>query len=246
MTEKKQHKLTKPNSGIDYVGLEELENCEVMHNYNSRIVAMAVKYSGAVEKIADFGAGIGTLALIFKSKYSMEPICIEPDGNNQKYLEERQLTTKSSLAECQEHFDLIFSSNVLEHIMDDIATLEEIKKKLTENGKVFLYLPAHRFLWSSLDEKVGHHRRYSQKDIETKCIAAGLRIQTIHFSDSLGLLASLLIKIVGYNNNLGIGSAKSLEFYDRWIFPFSAILDRVGFKHIMGKNIVVVATPEDT
>ena len=68
-----------------------------------------------------------------------------------------------------------------------------------------------------------------------------IEVEVIHFADSLGLFASLMMKVVGYNMTGGIGSVAPLKFYDRWLFPLSMALDWLGLKHLFGKNLVVVA-----
>ena len=100
-------------------------------------------------------------------------------------------------------------------------------------------------LWSKLDEEVGHYRRYECSELIEKCEQVGLTIEKLHFADSLGFFALLAMKIFGYsfgyNKDAGIGSVSPLRFYDKWLLPISILLDKVGFKHLLGKNIVLVA-----
>jgi hypothetical protein len=116
-----------------------------------------------------------------------------------------------------------------------------MKTQLAEGGKIFLYLPAKMLLWSKLDEEVGHYRRYEYTELKEKCEQVGLTIEKLHFADSVGFFASLAMKFFGYDKDGGIGSVSSLRFYDKWILPISIFLDNVGFKHLFGKNIVLVA-----
>jgi len=232
-------KQSKTNN--EYSGLDELLNTEVMKNYNSFIVEMAMKYSKNAKKVVDFGAGIGTLSLIFKDSYSIEPLCVEVDEANKDFLLKRNLPLYDKLSSVGKEIDLIFSSNVLEHIEDDISVLKQMKEQLNVNGKLFLYLPAKMILWSKLDEEVGHYRRYESAELKEKCEGAGLKIEVLHYADSLGFFASLLMKIVGYNKDGGIGSVSSIKFYDKWLLPISKFLDDIGFRYLFGKNIILVA-----
>ena len=232
-------KQTYDNS--EYSGLDELLNVEVMKNYNFFIVNMAMKYASKIKTVVDFGAGIGTLSLIFRDKFSIQPLCLEIDKINKKFLKKRGFVILDSLSTIDDKVDLFFSSNVLEHIEDDLSVLSEMKKKLAEGGKIFLYLPARMLLWSKLDEEVGHYRRYEYAELKEKCEQVGLTIEKLHFSDSLGFFASLAMKLFGYNKKGGIGSLSSLRFYDKWLLPISIVLDNVGFKYLFGKNIILVA-----
>lgn len=225
----------------EYSRLEELLNSEIMENYNNSIVENSIKYARKTDKVVDFGAGIGTLSNIFKDQHNIQPICIEIDDKNKKYLSDRGFTYFDSLDSTHGNIDLIFSSNVLEHIDDDVRVLQEMWNNLRDGGQLYLYLPAKMALWSRLDEIVGHYRRYEIKELKQKCEAVGFTVKRIHYADCAGFFASLLMKVVGYNADDGIGSVRSLEFYDKWLFPISALLDKLGAKYLFGKNLVLLA-----
>ena len=225
-----------------YSGVIEQFNMEVMKNYNEHIFEVASSYFKNVKKCIDFGAGIGTLALIFREKFNISPVCIEIDEDNIDYLKKRKFKFFRNLKSAPPKNDLIFSSNVLEHIKDDQDILKLMKKKLKKNGILFLYLPAKMLLWSGMDEAVGHYRRYEFREIKMKCEKAGFIIKKIHYVDSIGFFASLAIKFFGYDINDGLGSKKSIKFYDKYIFPISKIFDKLGFKHFIGKNLLIIAT----
>ena len=232
-------KQTKENT--EYSGLQELLNLEEIKNYNSSIVKESLKNTVSPKNVIDFGAGIGTLSMIFR-EFSINTQCIEIDEVNKDYLIKRNFSVFDSLSQLKDSADLIFSSNVLEHIEDDLSILKELKKKLSPEGIIFLYLPAKMILWSKMDDVVGHYRRYEINDLKKKCEIAGLKIQSLHYADSIGFFASFAIKLFGYNKNSGIGSLSSLKFYDKWIFPLSKFLDSIGFKYLLGKNLILIAS----
>ena len=93
-----------------------------------------------------------------------------------------------------------------------------------------------------MDDEVGHYRRYEYKELKDKCEEVGLKIDALHFVDSLGFFAALLMKLFGYNKDSGIGSVSTIKFYDKWLLPVSIILDGIGFKYFLGKNIALVAS----
>lgn len=225
-----------------FSGLDELMKIQVMKNYNSFIVNLAANHFKDVKKMVDFGAGIGTMSLILKESYSITPLCIEIDEVNKSYLSKKGFPVFNTLSSISEDIDFIFSSNVLEHIEDDISILREMKNILSDNGKLFLYLPARMILWSKLDEEVGHYRRYELNEIKSKCESVGLNVKSLHYADSIGFFAALSMRIIGYNKNSGLGSVPSLRFYDKWLLPMSKFFDNIGFKYLFGKNIVLIAS----
>ncbi len=59
-------------------------------------------------------------------------------------------------------FNIIIADNVLEHIKDENAALNEWNRILKKNGRLIVFVPAFSFLWSQHDERCHHYRRYSQ------------------------------------------------------------------------------------
>jgi len=230
------------SNNTKYSGVDELENSEYLCKYNKSIVTQAMKYLNKKTNILDFGAGIGTLSMIFRDAYGINPVCIEIDESNISTLSERGFKYYRNLSELgNEQNEFIFSSNVLEHIKNDKAIFNDFYKALISKGVLFLYLPANQILWSQMDVAVGHYRRYSKKDLIEKAEQAGFKVRSIFYADCLGFFATLLMKLTGFNSKNGIGSRSSLIFYDRYIFPISRFLDRAGFKFLLGKNIIIVA-----
>ena len=52
--------------------------------------------------------------------------------------------------------------DVLEHVEDESAALMRLRDMLAENGRLYLTVPAHKWLWSSVDVEAGHFRRYTR------------------------------------------------------------------------------------
>ncbi|MCD9086159.1 class I SAM-dependent methyltransferase [Stenotrophomonas sp. SY1] len=77
------------------------------------------------------------------------------------------------------NFDVICAFDVLEHIEDDYAAIEEWLHWLRPQGKIVLSVPAHRSRWGSGDAWAGHWRRYDRNDIRKLIIDCGLKID--HF-----------------------------------------------------------------
>jgi len=227
-----------------YGGLNELlaiEQC--MPNYNAFIVDKFLDYLEKKESynVVDFGAGIGTLSLVIEEKTGIKPLCLEIDLENQSFLNKRGFPVIDGLDHMKQPADAVFSSNVLEHIEDDVKILRSIHEHLAEQGLLFLYLPAFQLLFSDLDIKVGHYRRYSKRSLVEKVRSCGFDVVACEYADSIGFFASLAMKVLGYNNESGLGSAKSLKFYDRFLLPVSSVVDMALFRHLFGKNIILAA-----
>ena len=217
-----------------YTGVSLLESLESATNYNDHIVAFILRYFKG-RTLIDFGAGIGTFARRLRQK-NIDVDCIEPDPQLREALEYEGFTSYAQLSHMVKKVDGIYSINVLEHIKDDTAAVKEINERLKPGGVVIIYVPAFQSLYSALDKKIGHHRRYAKEDLER--LFEDFEIITIEYVDSLGfIISSLLKKVFPKKENI---SSFSIKFFDTFIFPLSKQLDKKT-RHKFGKNLLLVA-----
>lgn len=231
-----------------YYGIQELITIEAgLKNYSNDIVRKFAKGFGLNENkelnitILDFGSGLGTLAEIWKIEFGITPVCIEVDPKLISNLRAKGFDTYLNLAQILDKQDIIYSSNVLEHIEDDLGTLKALKNCVAPGGYLGLYVPALPFLFSDLDVSVGHFRRYKRKELIKKVEEAGFSVQACFYNDCIGVLAALAIRIFGYKNNMKLGSMGSIIFYDKLIYPISRVLDKIVFRNLIGKNLFLFA-----
>ena len=86
-----------------------------------------------------------------------------------------------------EKFDIVLLLDVLEHINDDVAALKSLKQVLNNRGRMIINVPAHGWLWSTIDEVSGHKRRYTMSSITKVVEEAGFCLKQIRYWGSLGL-----------------------------------------------------------
>lgn len=63
-------------------------------------------------------------------------------------------------------FDVVCAFDVLEHIEDDAAALQQWRSWLKPGGHLLLSVPAHMRLWTAGDEWAGHFRRYERDGLD--------------------------------------------------------------------------------
>ena len=225
---------------MDYQGLKDLKLIEkYLKNYNEMIVNLFIhKVDNKSFSVLDFGAGIGTLAEIFYKKTSIKPECFEICKKSQKILTQKGFKLQNEFLN-EEKYDLIFSSNVLEHIECDFETVADLKKMLKKDGHLIIFVPAFNFLFTEFDVKIGHFRRYNVEMLKKICDQNDLDVENISFFDSVGFIILLIIKFLTRDSCKKI-TAKNLIFYDKIIVRINIILDLI-FKKICGKNIILIA-----
>jgi len=73
-------------------------------------------------------------------------------------------------------FDLVTAFDVLEHLDDDELVLRQMHRGTKGGGGLVLTVPQHPWLWSELDARTGHRRRYTRQDLADKVRRAGFAI----------------------------------------------------------------------
>ena len=67
--------------------------------------------------------------------------------------------------------------DVLEHLDNDKGFLLNIKQLLVPEGRLYIFSPTFNFLWSALDDKAGHVRRYTCKSLKRLLESTGFAIE---------------------------------------------------------------------
>ena len=93
-------------------------------------------------------------------------------------------------------YDLILMMDVLEHIKNDEAALQIIKKGLKKEGHLIITVPAFNFLYSAHDKLNHHYRRYAKTELEKKLLNAGFVIEKITYWNAGLFIPSAIMKVI--------------------------------------------------
>ena len=231
------HPLAPPPSDA-YTGVDNLEVMQEAVNYNRYLLDAILEQTGANSHVLDFGAGTGQFALALRQR-AVDVIAVEPDSALRNRLATHGVPAYASATELPAStFDLIYSLNVLEHIEDDARALRQLHTCLRPRGRLLVYVPAFMLLYTSMDAKVGHVRRYSRAGLRNVVSGAGFDIEHLGYVDSLGFPATLLFKLADRGG--GQVNRTALKLYDRLVFPVSRALDLL-MSRWFGKNLMLVA-----
>jgi SAM-dependent methyltransferase len=224
------------NSSFQYRGHDILDLLKEARNYNRWLTdqVYSAKPPDAV-KIADLGAGRGTFAEMLRVRgWQIE--CVEPDPENQVILRQSGFPVQATIEEHEPvSIDYVYTLNVLEHVPDDEALVRAVFSRLRKGGRFFIFVPAFPVLWSRLDDRVEHQRRYRRAAMVAMLGRSGFLLERACYADCLGFFAAL---VFGRNAKVEI-SPRSIWFYDRLLFPVSRLLDLV-LGRFFGKNLAVL------
>jgi len=154
--------------------IEEYEKMYHLENYywwfqgRIRIIFNLLKKFNVLEGgdkiVLDAGCGTGLIldALIGKCK----PFGIDFSKKalgycKQRGLENLVLGDVANLPFKDGSCDVAMGLDLVEHIENDGALMEEYYRVLKSSGTLIMTVPAHPFLWSEHDEALSHYRRYS-------------------------------------------------------------------------------------
>jgi SAM-dependent methyltransferase len=83
----------------------------------------------------------------------------------------------TSLPFADASFDLVCALDIVEHVDDDAAALEELSRVARPGAAVLLSVPLHPELWNAFDDFVGHRRRYRPEALAETLGCHGLTIE---------------------------------------------------------------------
>ena len=146
-----------------------------------------------------------------------------------------------------DEFDAIGAFDVLEHIHEDVQVLRQIHQALRPAGRMFLTVPQHPWLWSSVDNYSFHVRRYAAKELHEKVRLAGFKVLR-----STSFVTALLPLMFGSRRKSGRGGTGAKSRAELNVHPllnriFEAVLGcelwliRVGLNFPLGGSRLLVA-----
>src|SRR3989338_1318285 len=193
----------------------------------------------------EVGAGIGANTPLFAGTSFKQWTCLEPDlallTECKKRLgaDPRYKYVAGTTLDIHGTFDVIMYIDVLEHIGDDSAEMRRAAELLNPSGTLIVLVPAHQWLFSPLDEAVGHFRRYTKKSLRAAA-PPSLQSKKLIYLDSEGLFASLANKVLLKQS---MPTEAQIKMWDSFLVPISTVLDRITL-HAVGKSVLGIWTKE--
>jgi SAM-dependent methyltransferase len=150
-------------------------------------------------RILDVGCGTGANLKMLAAYGSAEGVDISPQAVEfcrERGLDSVKLGAIEQLPYEDGSFELVTALDVIEHLDDDVAGLQEMRRVLGRDGRVLLFVPAFMFLWGVQDDVSNHRRRYTLPSLLKAVEAAGFSIEWSSYANVSFFLPVLLVRSV--------------------------------------------------
>lgn len=163
-----------------YQGTDVISN-EVIVTQEKRALHLADFISADLNpesKILDIGCSTGALLSTIQDKIGCDVFGIEPGDTYRAYAKEQGINVFTALEELEktqtEPFDLIIMAHVLEHIVDPVTYLSDLKNKFLEpKGLLLIEVPN---LYAHDCFELAHLVSFSRKTLENTLKKAGFSV----------------------------------------------------------------------
>src|SRR5437764_13578611 len=192
-----------PATRADAGGAATLGRRAAAHRYNRWMFDRLRPWVG--RRVLEIGAGIGNMSAFLMDQTRVDRVVLtdtEPvylgrlrerfgeGGRPHVSVAELRLPAVSP-ALLAERLDTVVCLNVLEHIEDDAASLRAMHDLLRpgggKGGRLVLLVPALRVLYGTLDEALGHFRRYVPDELAAQLRTAGFRVRHLEYFNLAGV-----------------------------------------------------------
>ena len=180
--------------------LELLSSQDAFNDWMFEEIAPFVKGS-----VLEVGSGIGNFSQKLLDLKKGRVIVSDFDGhyldllkkkfsaNNRVSVAKLDLNNSADFKRIGENkVDSIVCLNVLEHVRDDLAALNNMKNVVSKGGRVIILVPAHKWLFNSIDEAIFHKRRYTKKELQALGHQSGMKLVRLHYFNFFSIFGWIL------------------------------------------------------
>jgi glycosyltransferase involved in cell wall biosynthesis len=140
-------------------------------------------------RVLEIGAGIGniTATLIPRERYTVS----DADSNyldylrnfveSRPYMDVRRIDLREAadFEDLKQRYDTVVCLNVLEHVADEARAVRNLHAALEPGGRALVLVPCGPGLYGTLDEALGHERRYTRQSLRATLEREGFEIERI-------------------------------------------------------------------
>lgn len=198
-------KLSYPHSGYDTCF--QLEDSSFWFRHRNNCIVSAVNSFPPSGPIFDIGGGNGLVTKALQEA-GFDAWLVEPS----KKACENAVCRKVENIICASVQDADFFNDslhavglfdVLEHIKDEREFLQRLRRALKNKGIIYISVPAYNLLWSEIDVKGGHFRRYNERTLTQLLAFQGFEVIFSTYLFSFQFLPLLFLRAIPFHLKSG-------------------------------------------
>jgi SAM-dependent methyltransferase len=237
--------LVAPPADPDHVH-DTLANLSGAEEYNEWMFEQIKPYLG--RRIIEIGSGIGNFTGALVSTGPSEMVVTDTSSAYLQRLRDRldglgPIGTQvwdlndPPAPGLRDFADAAVCLNVLEHIPDDVSAMRNILASLVPGGRIIALVPAKRWLFGTLDERLGHCRRYEKVELQQKIQSAGFEIETLLWMNAFGMIGWFLNSRVLNRQTI---PASQIDTFERLV-PLARLVDKWATPVVGGLSLICIA-----
>ncbi len=171
----------------DEYGSNILVDLASVPNFNRWMGDTLRPFAGA--RVLEVGAGIGNLSrqLLPRECYTVSDVnphhlrYLANFAEGKPYMDVRRLdlAEPADVEALAGRYDTVICVNVLEHVEGEAQALRNLRTTLAPGGRVILLVPQGPGLYGSLDEVLGHVKRYTRAELRDALEKQGFQVREI-------------------------------------------------------------------
>lgn len=171
----------------DEYGSQILARLSRAPRFNAWMAEVIKPYCG--ERVLEIGSGVGNLTrrLMPRTRYiasDVNPLYLQTLRNlsvDRPYMKATycDVTELESFPRIDGGYDTVICLNVIEHVGDDRGALANIRSVLAPAGRAIVLVPQGPGNMGSLDEVLGHRRRYTRESLAALASDCGFTVATM-------------------------------------------------------------------
>jgi glycosyltransferase involved in cell wall biosynthesis len=212
----------------DQYGGEILERLNRAPRFTRWMADVLRPYVG--ERVLEIGAGTGNMSVNLMPRPVYWATDVNPHyldyletlRSNRPYLRVAHIDGMNAESfPAGQTFDTVVCLNVIEHIQDDVRALRNIQTILDDGGRALILVPNGPGLYGTLDEVLGHYRRYTTEQLIHVAQEAGFNVERVLKFNRPGVVAWWLNGRVLHRTTFGLAQIRLLNL----LTPIFRVMD---------------------
>jgi len=203
--------------------------------------------------IVEIGSGVGTFSkLVAKDFPDNKFVVSDLDTDYVKQLKKEfeqnknisaykiDLGKKEDYKQIKDKVDTVFALNVLEHVKEDVQTMNDVYNLLKPGGRFIILVPTHQWLYSPIDKAVGHWRRYNKRMMKKRIAQTPFKLKKMFYFNAPAIAGWIVNGKILKKSEI---DDSAMGLFNKLV-PFFKVIEKYLFFKKIGISLIVILEKE--